>query len=170
MRAYKLNGVLFTEHEIKLLLTIKNALDDSDENKTELKFPFDCHKHHLNVLQRMARWFLTHESSGQESCMANTMAALRAENCMSFEDMCTVYRACEFFEFALLIRPMYTLLSEEIKHNPEAFVSFVKSFEDADGFTESEKKAHRAELQQMKRVIPKCGLHGNVVMLTHTKS
>lgn len=158
MHTYKLNGVWFTEDEIKLLLTINNVLKDGIESKTELNFSFDCKLCHISVLQQMARWLLTHEYQ-QECCITAIRTVIRTNECASFEDMCAIYRACEFFEFELLIKPMYVLLSEELKHDPEALAFFIKSFQNADDFTQSEKQAHSAELQQMKRVIPKYGLH-----------
>lgn len=167
MRTYRLHGVLFTEHEIKLLLTVKNLFEDGYNSETELNFSFDCSTRHINVLQRMACWCLGHKSD-LNSCMTTLTSVLRTEGCVDFKDMCTVYRACEFFEFELLIKPMYTLLSNEVKHNPEAFLVLLKSCDDTQEFTEAEKEAHKKELQEMKRVIPPCQLfNGAVSLVSH---
>lgn len=154
---YVISGVQFTRQQLELFLTIKKMLNDVNQKEEEgFNLNFNFLKAHIEVLRHMADWFIVnsermHDNAAVSFALSNTVEKY---NVSTFEDLCSLFLACNYFEFELLMRALEELIVEAI---PTNFYELKRIFEiqgENDDFSESERLACNREVELMRRTLP----------------
>lgn len=111
---YSINGVPFTEAEIRLLHTLRNMLDHSTEPSSR-EFQCDlCESQHMRVLQEQAAWFLAHEEPTNkeekeewlEECIDALAESAERHGVSESRDLFLMWRVMDGYDFRLLETPL----------------------------------------------------------------
>jgi hypothetical protein len=104
----------------------------------------------------MADWFIVnteqiHDKAAVSFALSNAVEKYKVS---TFGDLCSLFLACNYFEFELLMQALEELIVEAI---PANFYELKRVFEiqgENDGFSEAERLACNREVELVRRTLP----------------